>query len=124
MVKKGLITAFSSFIICFYIAIVMYVFFAILHIDTLANFESAMVFEIIGFVLLTFFVLGNILSKPIKTGYFVPLIIVTVIYTVILDLINLSLITTMPHAFFVLTNFILLFIYCLISIPMYFMGKR
>lgn len=124
MVKKGLITAFSSFIICFYIAIVMYVFFAILHIDTLANFESAMVFEIIGFVLLTFFVLGNILSKPIKTGYFVTLIIVTVIYTVILDLINLSLITTMPHAFFVLTNFILLFIYCLISIPMYFMGKR
>lgn len=124
MGKKGLAAILSAFIICFYVAIVMYVFFAILHIDALANFESAMVFEIIGFVLLAYFVLGNILSKSKKTGYFVPLIVVTVIYTIVLDIINLALIILMPHVFFVLTNFALLFIYCLISIPMYIMGRR
>lgn len=124
MGKKGPTAILSSFVVCFYIAIIMYVFFPILHIDTLANFESAMVFEIIGFVLLVYFILGNIFSKPIKTGYFVPLVMVTIIYTVILDIINLALIISMPHLFFVLTNLIVLFVYCLISISMYIMGRR
>lgn len=124
MGKKGLTTVLSSVILCFYAVIIMYVFFAILHIDILANFESAMVFEIIGFALLTFFVLSNSLSKSIKNGYLVPLIMITVIYTVILDVVNLVLVTTMPNVFFVLTNFVLLFIYCLISIPMYIMGRK
>ena len=124
MEKKGLATVLSSVILCFYAVIIMYVFFAILHIDILANFESAMVFEIIGFALLTFFVLSNSLSKSIKNGYLVPLIMITVIYTVILDVVNLVLVTTMPNVFFVLTNFVLLFIYCLISIPMYIMGRK
>ena len=102
----------------------MYVFFAILHIETLENFESAMAFEIIGFLLLIYFVMGNLLLKRIKVGFFVPLIMVTVIYTVILDVINIVFIITMPHIFFVLSNIVLLFIYFLISIPMYIMGRR
>ena len=114
----------SAFVLCFYMAIIMFVFFAVLHIDSLANYESAMVFEIIGFVLLACLVLGNIFSKPIKTGFFVPLIIVAVTYTIILDVINIVLVMTMPHVFFVLTNVILLFFYCLITIPMYIMGRR
>ena len=124
MQKKGLTIGLSAFAICFYIFIVMYVFFAILHVDTLANFEMGMAFEIIGFLLLTYFILGNIISKPIKTGFFVPLLMVTVLYTILLDVINIALITSMPHVFFVLVNFILLFIYSVISIPMYIMGKR
>ena len=99
-------------------------FFAVLHIDALANFISAMTFEIIGFCLLTYFVLGNILAKPIKTGYFVPLILVTVVYTIALDVINLACVATMSNVFFVLVNLVLLFIYCLVSIPMYTMGRR
>ena len=124
MKNKGLTAVLASFIICLYIAIIMYVFFAVLCIDTQANFETAMVFEIIGFILLTYFVLGNILSKPIKTGFFVPLITETVIYTVVLDVINLIFVISMPNVFFVLINLILLFIYCLTSIPMYIMGRR
>lgn len=124
MGKKGLKIILSSFTICFYIAIIMYVFFAILRVDALANFETAMVFEIIGFVLLTYFVLGNIIFKPIKIGFFVPLMVVTVIYTIVLDVVNLALMVTMPHVLFLLTNFCLLFIYCLISTPMYIMGRK
>lgn len=124
MGKKSLTAILSSLVVCFYIAIIMYVFFAILHIDTLANFGSAMIFEIIGFVLLAYFILGNIFSKPIKTGYFVPLLMVTIIYTVILDIINLALIFSISHVFFVLSNLIILFVYCLISIPMYIMGRK
>jgi hypothetical protein len=71
MGKKSITATLTAFIIAFYVVIIMYVFFAVLHIDTLANFISAMIFEIIGFCLLTYFALGNILIKPIKTGYFV-----------------------------------------------------
>ena len=124
MGKKRLTAALTTFIIAFYVVIIMYVCFAVLHIDTLENFISAMIFEIIGFCLLTYFVLGNILTKPIKTGYFVPLILTTVVYTIALDVVNLACVVTMSNVFFVLVNLILLFIYCLVSIPMYIMGRR
>lgn len=122
--KKGTTGILSGCLLAFYIGIIMYAFFAILHIEMLANFESAMAFEIIGFLLLIYLVMGNLLFKRIKAGFFAPLVMVTVIYTVILDVINIVFIMTMPHVFFVLSNFVLLFIYCLISIPMYIMGKR
>ena len=113
-----------TFAIGFYIVIIMYIFFEILHIDTLKNFQSAMIFEIIGFVLLAYFILGNIALKPIKTGYFVPLMMVVILYTIILDVVNIAMVAHISHAKFVLINLIVLFIYCLISIPMYIMGRR
>lgn len=122
--RKGTAAILAGCLLAFYIGIIMYVFFAILYIETPANFGSAIVFEIIGFLLLIYFVIGNLLSKRIKTGFFVPLVMATVIYTLILDVINIAFIITMPHVFFVLLNLVLLFIYCLISIPMYIMGKR
>ena len=124
MQKRGLAIGLSAFAICFYIVIIMYVFFAVLHIESLANFGMGMIFEIIGFLLLTYFILGNILLKPIKIGFFVPLLMVNISYTVLLDVINLIFIISMPHVYFVLVNLILLFVYCVISIPMYVMGRR
>lgn len=124
MGKKGLITVFSVFVVLFYIAIVVYVFFAILHINKLANFEAAMIFEIIGFLILLLFVFGNVLFRPVKMGYSVSLVIMTVVYTIILDVLNIAFIATMPPAYFVLTNLIVLFVYCLVSIPMFIMGSR
>lgn len=122
--KKGHIAILAGCLLAFYIGIIMYVFFAVLHIQIFANFESAMIFEIIGFLLLSYFVMSNLLSKRIKAGFFVPLVMVTVIYTVILDVINIVCIITMPHVFFVLLNVVLLFVYCLVSMPMYIMGRK
>ncbi|MBQ0028641.1 MAG: hypothetical protein KBS96_08590 [Lachnospiraceae bacterium] len=124
MSKKGISATLSAFIVCFYAVIIMYVLFAVLHVDTLANFIAALIFEIIGIILLGYFVLCNFALKPIKTGYFVPLIMVTVIYTVILDIINMACVATMAHSLFVLINLIVLFVYCVVSIPMYIMGNR
>ena len=124
MTKKGLTAVLSLFMIGFYIAIILYIIFAILHIDTLENFEAAMAFEIIGFVFLILVIMGNIVSENMKTGFFVPLLMTTITYTVILDVINIACIITMPHVLFMLVNFIILFIYCLISIPMLIMGRK
>lgn len=123
--KKGMLSIFLSvFALIFYIGIVMYAFFAIIHIHTLANFGSAIIFEAIGFVFLVYFIIVNFSSKPVKTGYFVPLVIITVIYTVLLDIINFAFVAIMPHPFFILLHLVLLFIYCVLSMPMYIMGKR
>jgi len=114
----------SCFLWVFYVAIIMYVFFAVLKIDTLDNFVSALVFEIIGFVALAYFVFCNMFSRPIKIGYLIPLIMTTVIYTIALDVINFACITSVSSVQFTLIHLILLFVYCLVSIPMYLMGRR
>lgn len=114
----------SLFLWLFYIAIVLYLFFAVLHINTLENFISALVFESIGFLILAFFIFCNIFSKLIKIGYFVPLILATVVYTILLDVVNIACVTTVGSIFFTLIHLTILFTYCLVSIPMYLMGKK
>ncbi len=123
--KKGSLSIFLSVgALIFYIGIVLFVFFAVLHIENLSNFWSALIFELVGFAFLAYFIIVNFSSKPIKTGYFVPLVLITVIYTVILDVVNFALITIVPDVFFILIHLVLLFIYCVVSIPMFIMGKR
>lgn len=124
MSKKFLTFGLSSVIAALYVLIVLYVFFAVLPIESIANFDVGMFFEIIGFAILAWLIYGNILSKPIKTGYFVPLVIVTIIYTIVLDGLNFWMIMIMPNVFFVLAHLILLLLYCLVSIPMYIMGRK
>lgn len=122
--KIGRMSLLAGIILAFYIGIIIYVFLEVLNADTLANFGIAMTFEIIGFLLLIYFAVGNFLLKKIKTGFFVPLVMATVIYTVILDVINIACIGTMPKVLFILLNLSLLFVYCLVSMPMYFMGRK
>lgn len=121
--KRGLAAVLWGFFLLFYMGIIMYVFFAIININAFKNFETAMAFEMIGFLLLIYFVMSNVLSGSIKTGFFVPLLMVTIAYTIILDVLNIAFVIIMPHVFFVLIHFVILFIYSLISIPMYIMGK-
>ena len=114
----------SCFLWVFYVAIILYVFFAVLNINTLENFASALIFWIIGFLALAYFIFCNMFSNPIKVGYFVPLVMTTAVYTVILDVVNIACITTVGNVFFTLIHLVLLFVYCLVSIPMYLMGRR
>lgn len=114
----------SCFLWVFYVVIMLYVFFAVLNINTLENFVSALIFEIIGFLALAYFIFCNMFSNPIKVGYFVPLVMTTVIYTIVLDVINIACITSVSSVFFILIHLVVLFVYCLVSIPMYLMGRR
>lgn len=124
MKSKGLAIGFSSALIIFYCAIILFVMFAVLDVDTQTNFEAAIIFECIGFATLAFLIMTNLMVKQIKTGYFVPIIMVTVIYTIVLDVVNLGLIATLSSELFILVNLILLFMYFLISMPMYVMGSK
>lgn len=86
--------------------------------------EDKAVFGIIGFLALAYFIFCNMFSNPIKVGYFVPLVMTTVIYTIVLDVINIACITSVSSVFFTLIHLVILFVYCLVSIPMYLMGRR
>ncbi|SFR64850.1 hypothetical protein [[Clostridium] aminophilum] len=124
MSKKRLTAGLAMFATCLYIVIIMYVFMMVLRIQNMENFETAIGFEIVGFALLAYFILGNIGSNRIKTGYFVPLLMVTVIYTILLDTINIAFVAKISNVMFVLIHFVVLLVYCIVSIPMYILGKR
>ena len=108
----------------FYFGIFSYISFVIIGADTFMNFGVGMVFVIISFLILGFLLLSNIIFKPIKTGYFVPLVIVAITYLLLTDILFMVGVATMETAVFVLINMILLFIYSVVTIPMYIMGKR
>lgn len=122
--KKGLTAVLAGGLLAFYMGIILYIFSLFLYTDAILNFKSAILFEIISFVPLTYIIMSNLLSKCVKTGFLVPLIMITIAYTVILNVINLVCISFIPHTAFVLINIVLLYIYCLVSIPVYIMGKR
>lgn len=122
--KKSLTLVMTLFLLCFYMAIVMYVFFAVLHIEALKNFVCAMLFELLGFAFLVGIVISNIVDKSMKTGYFISLLMVTIFYNAILDVINMLFIFMMNNIFFVLVHLVLLFIYCIITVPMFLVGRK
>lgn len=123
MDKKRLTVGLSAFVFALYIVIILYVLFAVLHIQTYTNFIEALIFQIIGFVLLAWCVFGSILSRSIKTGFLIPLITTTILYTILLNILNIWAVMIVSNVFFTLLHFILLLVYCLISIPMYIMGR-
>ncbi len=106
----------------FYFVIVMYTLLAVVHVNGFLNLIGSMVFEGIGFVLLACLVLSNILFRNIKIGYYAPLIMITVFYILLLNVINLFCVKIMPNSLFILVNLIVLFAYCLLAIPMYIKG--
>lgn len=110
--------------IVFYILIVLYVFFGVVGLQHTDNLFTALLFELIGFLALAFLLVGNIALHYLSTGYFVPLIFVTVVYTILLDTLNFLGSAVISPAWFMLIHLALLFVYLLVSIPMYIMGKN
>ncbi len=121
--KKHIVFWAEIFLLVFYMAVMLYIFFAVLHFHLLPNFATGMAFEILGFCFLAILLLGNTISKPIKNGYFIPLVITTAGYTILLNLLNVLAAVFMPVVFFLL-HFVLLFVFCLVFIPMYLLGKQ
>lgn len=122
--KKTATFALSLFLLVFYMLIILYLFFGVLHINLLENCFAGMLFQCIGFLILCVLVLGQIVAKPVKTGYFAPIVMITVVYTLILDVLNCWAILLMPTALFFFVHLLLLFAYCVVTVPMYLMGRK
>lgn len=119
--------ALSLIPVALYIVIIEYVLFAIVKITESDNFIAGFVFETVGIVFLVAVImaaLGLITGVGnIKIGFLVPIITITVLYTALLDLINIFGTLTMSGTWFVLLHLLLLFVYLVITIPMLIAGK-
>ena len=124
MMKRSLSFWLTFFLFLFYAFIVMFIFFAVLHINTAANFLTALIFECLGIILAAFFILGGIAGSGRDGVYSVALAFVSVVYMLLVDFVCMALVSVMPGMIFILINLICLFIYCLVAAPMYIMGRR
>lgn len=88
------------------------------------NLKVAVVFEIIGFVLLLKAVLQNHMFKKMSAALYVPLFTITLVYTACLDILNLGMQSRLNVFTFTLSNVGLLAIYLIISMPMYSLGTK
>lgn len=125
--SRGTKIALSLIPVALYIVIIEYVLFAIVGINDTKNFVAAFVFETLGIVLLVAVVmamLGLITGiGDIKLPFLLPLTLVTVFYTILLDVLNIFAAPAMSGTWFVLLHLILLFLYLVISIPLFIAGK-
>lgn len=112
-------------LLLFYTIIVGYILFGVVNIFLSDNFVSGIVFQTIGIMILIYLIVLNISNRGIiKTGFFVPIISFTIIYTIILDIINFLFSFTLHPKIFLMLHLILLFVYLTIVVPMVIMGKR
>jgi len=115
--KKSVVSrCFMFFLISFYIAIILYVGFAFFHIDTLESFTPAIIFVTVGFV---FLYLASSFRVFKKSYLEFVIIIVSVFYSLALDVLNLYFITKLDKKWFILINLILTFIYLGVIVPVY-----
>lgn len=122
--SKTLVLSMTGLIVAFYIAITLYILFAIVEIDALENFIAGMIFEFIAFIMLCVVIFGKILLGNFETGYFIPLVMVTIVYVALVNVLNMFLVALIPSVVFVLIHLVLLFVYCFVAVPMFIMGKK
>lgn len=113
----------SLIIFLFYCVIIGYILFQVVNLDEHKNFVCGIIFEGIGILMLLITVMFGILKK-VKIGFLLPVIVCTVIYTIILNSLNFFAYVAMTSNVFFLVHMVVLFIYLLIVVPMFVMGKQ
>lgn len=123
--KKETLSRFLFFIFVCYIIIVGYIFLAFARIDIIGKLLMGIVFEALGAIFVFNFIVRSIAkSQSMKTGYLIPIVICTVLYTLSMNALNIWGSFHLTLAWFVLDHMIWAMIYVLIVIPMYIMGKQ
>lgn len=119
----GIIAA--AFLFVFYTATIGYILFGMIRIYDSKNFYTGIFFQLVGTVLLFIAVmLKAIVRRGIDTPYHMAIVLCSVLYTVLLDCLNIFGSCSVPGAMFLLLHMLLLFVYLLIVVPMFITGKQ
>ena len=102
--------------------IIAYVFVTVKHVDVLDNFIPAVVFECSAFLILVMSV-TIAMKRKIKLGFSVPLVLITLVFVIIINGLNITFIDQVEQTYFVIMNAILLILYFIIFFPIYIMGR-
>ena len=113
-----------AILVAFYITIFSIITFGIIGFQHHDHFAIALTFEIIGMLLLIAVAVVNMLvNPPVKTGFFAPLTLMTLVYTALLHILNIILVPFIPGIWGTLLNLILLFVYLGVAIIFVFVGR-
>lgn len=107
-----------------YFAIVIYSLFNVVNITSKDSWLWTIVFEIIGAIIFIFYIIRVMDSKVIKFGYKVSLGLSVIAYNVIVVIQNIFQIRYPNIAVFIMLQLITLFVFFIISMPMYIIGKK
>ena len=124
MKKEKIIFGGGLFIIILYILILSQVYFTIYDRNMLMKIGLSMAFELINIIIILSVFAECVWRKSHKFAYAVSGIMVVLLYTVFQNVINLVSFIAISNNLLVLYNMILLFIYSLVSIPLYIMGRK
>lgn len=123
--KKGkIIFGGGLFIIILYILILVQAYITIYNSNMLMKFGLSITFELINIIIMLSVLTECVLQKTLKFAYAVSGIMVMLLYTVFQNVVNLVSFMEISNNWLILCNIILLFIYSLVSIPLYIMGRR
>lgn len=115
----------SAALLVFLFIILSFVWYDVLDLKISSNFMIGMCFWIINcIILILIFPVKMMSARKIEIGFYVPIIMVTIIYTLLLWGLIAFTLTTVEKTFFVLMNLLLLFLYLLIVIPMIINGTN
>ena len=123
MKNRSVIVRCSALVFVLYMALISYVLIAVLNLHTLENFEVAMAYELLGFMTLAYFIFSGLHSNPVKAGFYVPLLMTTLAYNGLLNLVTMFLMVHISPVVFFLLHFILLLFYTLVALPLYVFGR-
>lgn len=115
----------SLFLLLFFFVIVLFVLFAMLSVNDYKVFPAVLTFFIINFILLLVVIGGarEIVGK-IGAASYVPVCVVTVIYTLLQFLYLGSNYQSEAINDYILYHLILLFVYFIVIIPIVLMGSK
>ena len=108
----------------FYAAIMLFIMFELRGIKEAANYKAAMLFEGIGFVIGALVILSRSFAAKLDIGFFIPVLGITMLYTVVLHVLCIILLSIFSSKIFLLVNLLLLFVYCLVTVPMVLMNRK
>lgn len=121
--KAGLKLVLTGLLIVLYMAIAIVSLFVFTDTSN-DNFVVGLIFDIISFVFIFFFVYMNMFTEKMKIGFYIPTVMVTVVYALFLDVFNIFGIMNIGTSKFILSNLIIIFVYLIICIPMFIAGKK
>lgn len=123
--KKGTLSRFLFFMFVCYVIIAGYIFLVFARIDMIGKLLTGIVFEVLSAIFIFNFIVRSIAkSQSMKTGYLIPIVMCTVLYTLSMNALNIWGSSHLVLVWFVLAHMIWTMTYILIVIPMYIMGKQ
>lgn len=117
-----LISSYILFIV--YAVTIMFAFFGVLHLELLENFITAVVFEIISFISLLLCIMSFSRGDYIKFPFFAAKVFSSVIYSILVGILNMVCIFWIRSPAFLLLHMILFLLYCLVFIPLSIAGRN